>query len=243
MQSMTPTLTTTAVPDTTDTALWRSLRFGFILLLHAGFVFALQNSLDKPEVRVASSPKPVFVSFVAPPAPEPVKPVEVPKPPEPKPEPKPKPKPVVKPKPQPAPLPPSEKAIEAPKPEPAPPEPPPPAPAAAPVAPAARPAAPAPAPAPVVPRVVSSGVEYLYSPKPAYPAMSRRLGEEGTVVLRVTISERGLVDQIEVAKSSGYPRLDESALRTVKTYRFKPQMENGRAIPVIANIPVPFNIE
>jgi len=60
------------------------------------------------------------------------------------------------------------------------------------------------------------------------------------VVLRVLISPQGMVQQVTVQSSSGYPRLDESAMRAVRVARFKPYTENGVAYPALADIPFDF---
>ena len=54
---------------------------------------------------------------------------------------------------------------------------------------------------------------------PDYPSFSRKRREEGTVKIIITI-EKGGVTKAEVESSSGYERLDASALRAVKQWRF-----------------------
>jgi periplasmic protein TonB len=53
--------------------------------------------------------------------------------------------------------------------------------------------------------------DYLRNPAPAYPALARRLGEEGKLVLRVFVTPEGHPGQIELKTSSGSPRLDQAA--------------------------------
>ncbi|HRE87047.1 MAG TPA: TonB family protein, partial [Accumulibacter sp.] len=62
-------------------------------------------------------------------------------------------------------------------------------------------AAPAPAAAVVGARF---DADYLRNPHPLYPAASRRLGEEGRVVLRVTVSAEGLPVSVEIKQASGF---------------------------------------
>lgn len=229
---------------------WQPLKhlgpLSVVVLLHIGFFYVLQNGLLQPVEEVM--PKEIVATLITPPAP--------PQPPAPKPQvspPKPQPvapkslpkpeKPLVKPAiapPKPAPVP---QAMPTPvEPRPAPAEPVAAAPAA-PVAPA--PAAPAPAavPAPAQPRVVTSGVEYIQKPQPEYPALSRRMGEEGTVMLRILVNEKGRPEQVEVQKSSGYPRLDEAARQAALRAVFKPYIENGRAIPIYVPAPIRFQLD
>ena len=115
---------------------------------------------------------------------------------------------------------------------------------AAPVATAApaAPAAPAPSPpAPATPRTVSS-VEYIKAPQLIYPNLSRRLGESGTVVLRILINEKGLPEQILIHKSTGYTNLDEAGRQAAQRALFKPMVENGKAVPVYVLVPLTFQL-
>jgi periplasmic protein TonB len=90
--------------------------------------------------------------------------------------------------------------------------------------------------------IAASAVEYIVSPKPAYPLYSRRAKETGVVLLRVLIDDNGLPAQIVIEKSSGFPRLDEAALAAMRGARFKPYRENGRALAVWAPAPVIFEL-
>jgi protein TonB len=94
-----------------------------------------------------------------------------------------------------------------------------------------------------VPRTInSSDVSYINAPNPGYPSASRRLGEEGLVRFRVLISEQGRAERIEIQKSSGYTRLDDAAMQSIRRALFKPYMEDGKAIPVYAIIPISFKL-
>jgi protein TonB len=83
---------------------------------------------------------------------------------------------------------------------------------------------------------------YLNNPGPAYPNMSRRLREIGTVQLRVRVSVTGQPLEIQMAKSSGYGRLDESALVAVKKWKFQPAMRSGSAVEAWVLVPVEFSL-
>ena len=124
---------------------------------------------------------------------------------------------------------------------------------AAPVVPAAAPtaaAAPAAAghqrpnttPSPVV-SLPSSDADYLNNPTPAYPRMSRRQGEQGTVVLRVFINTEGRAEKAEIRTSSGYSRLDEAALDTVKRWRYVPGKRAGVPEAMWFNVPIRFVLD
>lgn len=74
---------------------------------------------------------------------------------------------------------------------------------------------------------------------PAYPPLSRRLGETGKVILRVTLDAQGNVAKTAVDRSSGFSRLDEAALAAVQNWRCTPAQRNGQ--PVSATALQPFN--
>ena len=52
---------------------------------------------------------------------------------------------------------------------------------------------------------------YLNNPAPAYPSLSRRLGEEGRVLLRVLVDPDGRAREVHVQGASGHTRLDRAA--------------------------------
>jgi protein TonB len=80
--------------------------------------------------------------------------------------------------------------------------------------------------------------------KPPYPSASRRLGEEGKVVLLVRIGVDGKVVDAAVDQSSGFPRLDEAAQQhVVKYYRFKPAMSAGTPVETQVRVPISFKLE
>lgn len=117
------------------------------------------------------------------------------------------------------------------------------------VAPAAPPPpAPAPTPAPareapvavVAPRFDAA---YLSNPAPEYPRLSRRLGEEGRVMLQVRVSAEGKPLEVNIAKSSGFPRLDEIARDTVlRNWRFVPARQGDKAVAGTVRVPIDFSL-
>ncbi|MGX1197297.1 energy transducer TonB [Parvibaculum sp. MBR-TMA-1.3b-4.2] len=67
--------------------------------------------------------------------------------------------------------------------------------------------------------------------QPPYPAASRRMGEEGRVVLELYVDETGDVTKGRIAQSSGFPRLDKTALIHAKRkWHFLPAMQNGKPV-------------
>ena len=63
---------------------------------------------------------------------------------------------------------------------------------------------------------------------PTYPIGARRRGEEGLVLVKVTLASSGIVENVQVARSSGYSSLDESALSALKKARFV--AKNGASV-------------
>ncbi|MFC6519115.1 TonB family protein [Undibacterium arcticum] len=106
-----------------------------------------------------------------------------------------------------------------------------------------------PSPAPVIapetaaPRMISSGVEYIRAPKPEYPALSRRNGETGKVLLCVLINAQGHPEQATVQQSSGSARLDEAGRQAVLRALFKPHRDNGNPVAVYAIVPIKFTLD
>ncbi|UCV17124.1 energy transducer TonB [Quatrionicoccus australiensis] len=117
---------------------------------------------------------------------------------------------------------------------------------AAPSAPAV--AAPDPKPAPAAPAAepVSQArfdADYLRNPAPAYPPLARRMGEEGKVILRVSVNPQGTADSVEIRTSSGSPRLDEAAQKTVRNWKFIPAKRGDAAIQSWVLVPIIFKLE
>lgn len=77
----------------------------------------------------------------------------------------------------------------------------------------------------------------------SYPPVSARLGEEGTVVLRVTIGVEGTITDAQVSKSSGHERLDAAAVNIVKAkWHYTPAMQGGKPVEYKGNINVQFRL-
>ena len=102
--------------------------------------------------------------------------------------------------------------------------------------------------APPPPVAKPPGVKPRIDPKrppsqPEYPPTSRRLGEQGTVTLEILVLENGRIGEAKVAKSSGFPRLDEAAVREVKrTWRLIPGTEGGKPVQMWHQINVTFRL-
>lgn len=84
--------------------------------------------------------------------------------------------------------------------------------------------------------------DLLFNPPPTYPRLSRKRSEEGLVLLDVLIVADGTVTDILITSSSGYPRLDRSAVETISEWRFRPATRNERPIAVRRMIPIVFKL-
>jgi len=84
---------------------------------------------------------------------------------------------------------------------------------------------------------------YLRNPAPPYPALSKRMGEEGKVVLRVSVNPQGTADSVDIKTSSGSPRLDESAQKTVRNWKFIPAKRGDMPIQSWVLVPIIFKLE
>jgi periplasmic protein TonB len=78
---------------------------------------------------------------------------------------------------------------------------------------------------------------------PQYPPQSRRLGEEGVVIFRVLVDENGRPMQVNVMKSSGYSRLDDSAKRAIGKWTFVPPTRDGQPVRSWSRVQVRFRLD
>lgn len=83
---------------------------------------------------------------------------------------------------------------------------------------------------------------HLNNPAPDYPALSRRLNEQGRVLLDVLILPNGTVGEIRLKTSSSYPRLDAAALNAVKRWRYQPARRGATPIAYWYVQPVVFSL-
>jgi protein TonB len=227
---------------------WRwsavGLRIFLVLAAHAAAIVLLVQARPDLPRRI----EPVLVTLLEP---EPIRAKPVPTPPAP-PRPTFKPPPLPPAAPRPRPRQPAS-ATQALRPEPI-------APATAPepeAAPAAAVSAPTPAvagpPSPVavdraseLPKPVAAprfDAAYLNNPRPEYPRVARRLGEQGRVLLRVFVTAAGLPEKVEIRSSSGSPRLDQAARDAVRNWKFVPARRGDEAIGAWVVVPITFVLE
>lgn len=84
---------------------------------------------------------------------------------------------------------------------------------------------------------------HLNNPKPKYPQISREEDEEGSVKMRVQVEPNGRPSNVAIAKSSGFPRLDNAAKAAVANWRFRPATRNREPITSIYEFPVNFSLK
>lgn len=210
---------------------------------HVAILFGLAQLAPQLREQV----EPLFVELITPPQPK----LEAPAPP------KPKPKPQSKPESKPSPRPPPPVVAAKPREIPAPVE-------RAPVsesAPSAPPAEPAQeaagpdagtgAPGPgtgagkgdvglVAPRFDAA---YLNNPRPEYPRIARRMGEQGRVLLNVFVSAAGTAEKVEIRTSSGHARLDQAAREAVQRWKFVPARRGDEPVSAWVIVPISFVLE
>ncbi len=83
---------------------------------------------------------------------------------------------------------------------------------------------------------------YLRNPPPKYPAESRKLREEGLVLLKVLVTAEGRADDVQLQRSSGFARLDEAALKAVRRWEFNPARAGATPVACAVEVPVRFGL-
>jgi protein TonB len=90
--------------------------------------------------------------------------------------------------------------------------------------------------------VVENKPQYQETPKPAYPALARRMGYQGTVELELLVAVEGTVGAARLVRSSGYTLLDSAALKAVRVWRFEPGTRDGQQVAMWIKVPVNFSL-
>jgi TonB family protein len=79
--------------------------------------------------------------------------------------------------------------------------------------------------------------------KPSYPSSCKRLGHEGTIVLKVTILSKGKCDSIEIIKSAGCKSLDKAAIKALKKAKYIPAKRLGVLFTTTKKLAFNFKLE
>lgn len=85
--------------------------------------------------------------------------------------------------------------------------------------------------------------QVLHNPKPNYPLLSRKLREQGLVMIKLCVNQHGFVEEASISKSSGFQSLDKSALTTLSQWRFLPDSSNLNYASQCFQAPIQFSLE
>jgi protein TonB len=85
-------------------------------------------------------------------------------------------------------------------------------------------------------------VQWVRKPSPVYPSISRKLNETGTVVVAVYFNAAGLVKRTELAKSSGFDRLDRAAIEAIQRAQITPLAGGSDETTRLFNAPISFSL-
>jgi protein TonB len=91
--------------------------------------------------------------------------------------------------------------------------------------------------------VIEARPLYRTNPPPKYPAIARRRGVSGQVVLDVLVGESGSVVDLRLATSSGYDMLDDAAVAAVKDWVFEPGMRGNQKVEMWVRVPIRFELK
>jgi protein TonB len=81
-----------------------------------------------------------------------------------------------------------------------------------------------------------------YQVQPRYPTSARRLGIQGTTLLRVFVAGDGRVTEIAVERTAGHADLDEAAAEAVRRWRFEPARRGDEPVSMWVLLPVEFRL-
>ena len=76
-----------------------------------------------------------------------------------------------------------------------------------------------------------------------WPEEARKLGEEGTVVVKVHVSSTGCTTNAALSGSSGFSDLDEAVMKFYENLLFLPAQQNGSAVEAVVNVPIAFKLQ
>ena len=84
---------------------------------------------------------------------------------------------------------------------------------------------------------------YLNNPKPVYPMRARKKRQQGTVVLKITVSIKGKPTEISIVSSSGHKQLDDAAKQSVKNWTFISARKNNLPVEGTVQLPISFKLD
>ena len=83
--------------------------------------------------------------------------------------------------------------------------------------------------------------ELVWKTEPQYTEEARRAKLQGTVILQIEIDQHGKVQTVSVRQSLGLG-LDDRAIDTVRSWRFRPGRKNGQPVVTTAYVEVNFRL-
>jgi len=95
-------------------------------------------------------------------------------------------------------------------------------------------------PHPLLPPTVAE-TQKIAGEKPPYPQAARLAGIHGLVVAKICVDTNGTVAGVSIVR--GLPMLNESVAETVRTWRYRPFLFNGRAMPFCHVANFVFNLQ
>lgn len=98
----------------------------------------------------------------------------------------------------------------------------------------------APVKAPI--QVETARPDHAHNPPPDYPALARRFGLSGRVLMRVLVEASGEAREVRIAGSSGHEVLDQAALKSVRSWRFLPARRGSDTFAAWVEFPVKFEL-
>lgn len=84
---------------------------------------------------------------------------------------------------------------------------------------------------------------YRINPPPKYPALARRRGVTGVVILEVFVDISGRVQDLKISHSSNSSLLDKAALRAVRRWQFRAGSVGGNPHSMWVRVPVRFQLQ
>ncbi len=78
---------------------------------------------------------------------------------------------------------------------------------------------------------------------PTYPKRALRMHQEGVVLLKALVNEKGKIQNVIIIRSSGFNSLDKSAVNAVWNWKFRPTYINGKSVLSWVKVPVEFIIK
>jgi len=84
---------------------------------------------------------------------------------------------------------------------------------------------------------------YRLNPPPEYPDEARNQGQQGAALISVDVSAEGNALRVSLRRGTGFPLLDQAALRSVKYWKFEPARIGGLPVSSTVVVPVRFRLD